>query len=485
VSAAVGNIIDAGSEDASVREWLSQVTAACPNTDASSPDPTPQIAAVCSSAVAPLEIAAALEAAGMSQQAVQETTRHHDVFSLAHELWQIVPFVEADVRPAACWRRGNVGDLGRGALYAAPALIIHGLATAGHFRFSSWTLPLAMTLGWAMGQLTSFGGYRMRGRNDARGEARITSLLLLVAVVATAACGWLAQRTLGGGVDSVICATAITTYMVASSILLLHEEEWLGALLLAPAAVASLAGLFATDAIPDAGVVWTIAGSGAATLFAAAGHMGWPWIRRSAVTRKDLGLAAQHFLHGVMCGLALSIVLLLGTGASDLGSRAAVASIPLLLTLGLMEWRLRTFRAGVETLAREARATDQFRTRAVGLFVRGLAVYAIGVVAAGAAVALFMHLSGSPVPAALLAAELALGSLYYVDLTLTSLGRLDFVLRAWIAAIVCAAAALATAAALGADFDTAGWWSAHAGVWIALIVLLTASPRIVAAPCSH
>ena len=39
--------------------------------------------------------------------------------------------------------------------------------------------------------------------------------------------------------------------------------------------------------------------------------------------------------------------------------------------------------------------------------------------------------------------------------------------------------------ALGAELLHMGWWCAHAAVWLALIALLVAAPRIVASPCSH
>jgi hypothetical protein len=161
---------------------------------------------------------------------------------------------------------------------------------------------------------------------------------------AAALCALLIALRVGGDVESVLCATAITTYMVASSILLLHEEEVLGALLLAPAALASITVLVARDPTTGSVALWSIAASGAATVVAAGRHLGWPIIRRASISRADLAPAAQHFFHGVLCGLALSIILLLGTGAVELGSRAAAIAIPL-LTRWDDGWRLRTFPA--------------------------------------------------------------------------------------------------------------------------------------------
>ena len=486
MSAAIGNLVEPSNEMMPVRDWLIAVSGgggpdAAAMHERAAP---PTVATVCSSAVAPLEIAAALEAAGLSQQAVQETTGHDDVFRLAEQLWRTVPYVEANVESPPCWRRGNIGDLGRGALYAAPALIIQGYSTAADVRFRWWTLPLAMTLGWAMGQLTAFGGYSMRARNDARGESRVTTLVFVLAIAVTAACAWGAQRAFGGDARSVVCATAITVYMVASSLLLLHEEQRLGALLLAPAAVASVAVLLD---VPLGGsvAISAIIASGVGTLVAAGRHLGLPFVGRSSVHRSDLSLAAQHLMHGLMCGLALSSILLIGTHISDFSSHAAVTSVPLLLTLGVMEWRLRTFRADVETLARTLVAIDDFAGRAVRIFLRGLVVYVGAVVVGALVVSAALHRDGSPVPVTMLLAEVALAALYYVDLTLSSIGRLDVVMRAWTAAAITGGVLLALSLPFGVDALTAVWWSTHAGVWVALTILLGTAPRIIAAPCSH
>jgi hypothetical protein len=190
-------------------------------------------------------------------------------------------------------------------------------------------------------------------------------------------------------------------------------------------------------------------------------------------------------MHGMFCGLALSVIMLAGTRTNQFASRAAAMSIPLLLTLGLMEWRLRTFRSDVETLARALEAVEDFAGNAVRIFLRGFAVYVGGLLFAVAGVVAGLRLTDSAIPVALLVAEVALGALYYIDLTLTSIGRLDVVMRAWTIGIAIGGALLATSVLFGADAIDAGWWSAHAAVWIALIILFAAAPRIIAAPCSH
>jgi hypothetical protein len=128
---------------------------------------------------------------------------------------------------------------------------------------------------------------------------------------------------------------------------------------------------------------------------------------------------------------------------------------------------------------------DTFSRAARWIFLRGLMVYggAVVVLAAGAGAAFVLE--GSRAPVGILVAEVALGALYYVDLTLTSLGRVDVVLRAWLVGGFAGSALMLGLDRLRIDTATAAWWGTHVAVWLALLLLLIAAPRIVAAPCSH
>jgi hypothetical protein len=287
VSAATGHVSEPQADGRSVRHWITEVRQRAHGTEPAEDDS--EIAAVCGAAVDPLEIAAALEAAGMSRRVVTEDLGHRDVFSLADELWSVVPFREIAAEPRPAWRRGSVSDLGRGALYAAPALLIHAVSTSLGLNLDWWALPLAMTWGWATGQLIAFGGYRMRARNDVRGEARFVSLALALAVVTTTGLAVVCRQQLGGVGASVLAATVVSTYMATSAVLLLHEEEILAALLLAPAAAVGATSLLWPGTVPGILVLVTVLGSAGATLMAATRHLGLPWLAPSQVTRRDAG----------------------------------------------------------------------------------------------------------------------------------------------------------------------------------------------------
>jgi hypothetical protein len=272
--------------------------------------------------------------------------------------------------------------------------------------------------------------------------------------------------------------------MVASAILLLHEEELLAGLLLAPGVIGAGAAL-AFSALPSVALACAVAASGLATVVAAARHMGWPIVPRVSVRLADLGRAMHHCLHGLLCGVALSIIVLLGADEFHFSTRTAVLTAPLLATLGLMEWQLRTFRARVEELCRTLGSVHDFAVGAVWVFLRALLVYVFGVTAFSAAAGVALRFNDIRVPTAVFAAEIALGALYFADLTLTSIGRLDVVLRAWLIGALVGGGVMVASPLLDVTRASGAWWSAHVAVWVALALLLFSAPRVIAAACSH
>jgi hypothetical protein len=479
MSAATGLVTEPAPDAQSLQEWIGELRHGARSTAGDS-----HVATVSAAAIDPLEIAASLEAAGMSRRVVSEDYGHDDVFGLAHEIWSSVPYREVEVDQPVCWRRGTIRDLDRGALYAAPALLIHGLTTVLEVNLAWWSLPLAMTWGWAMGQLAAFGGHTMRARGETAAERRLVAAVIALAIVSMAGWAVLARETLGGDWQSAAAAVSITIYMVASAVLLLHEEERLAALMLAPGLVAAGLGLLFE------GRFWGLLAVGAVTLsfvaiaVAAARHLDFrPGYL--AVTAIDVAGAAKHAAHGLLCGLALSGVVLLGVSRGELTAHTALLTMPLLWTLGVMEWRLRTFRAEIEELGRELERVDRFGRLALAIFARGFAIYLIAVITAAVVVVAVLRLEGDGVPWSLLTAQLALGAAYYIDLTLTSLGRVDVVLRAWFTGATVGASALVMVWAISPAAIGDAWWSGHVAAWAALVALLCATPRIITAPCSH
>jgi hypothetical protein len=472
--------------DPSVSEWIGRITANLPAPDQATDD-DPLVARICSAAVDPLEIAAALEAAGMSHQVVVDTFGQADVFALAEQLWTHVPFEPSVVSHGYVERAGNWRDLARGALYASPAFILFALTRALGVELAWWALPLAMTWGWALGQVTAFTGYTLRGRGHSEGEAQMGAWLMTFAAASTALLACLTGAVIGGGLSSIVAATGVTAYMVANAIMLLHNEEHLAALLLCPAgAVSAITFALGSTGLTDALAVAIIIPCGVATFVAAGRHLRFTSKNGIGLGPADVRVAMAHLVHGTICGLALSLVAIQGARLHSGTVRAEVIAVPLLMTLGVMEWQLRTFKAGVGRLMRRYESLDDFKPEAWALFQRSFRIYASAVLLVSAVIALtFRHYDIHP-PYIVLGTQVALALAFFLDLTITSTGRLDAVLRCWFIAV---AAGLWYAGWAAVTTDVAGdilaWRSASIAALVACMALLDCAREVAAAAISQ
>jgi hypothetical protein len=487
-AAAPGCVAEPHPHEPTVHEWLDYVRANfSAGRDCEAGDSL--VATVCASAVDPLEIAASLETSGISKRVVAERYGHANVFALAEELWTKVAFRPGPGAPTNnLWRVGNVRDLGRGALYAAPALMLLALTRAAGLQFSWWVLPLAITWGWALGQVTAYFGYTFKSRQNRQSEKLVLGWVMVATVISTADFASVAMVLIGGDGASILGATGVTTYMVASAILLLNEQDWLAAKLLAPGGAVTVAVLvLGAESYPPVFVWLCIGGSALATLIAAGRYMRLTPLRSLTFASGDFGTAFHHLVHGLMCGVGLTLVAILGGHVFATSGHPALFALPILVTLGVMEWQLRSFRAGVEQLLSRLVSLDEFAPGSWGMFRRALTWYLLWAVLASVLVGVVVHLDHSTPPYALLIAQVALGAAFYVDLTLVSLSRLDLVTKCWAmgfgAGLVCWG--ITTSFAHDIPGTTAIWEASAATAIVTLASLLIVARGVVSSSMSH
>ena len=113
---------------------------------------------VCSSAVDPLEIAVALEVAGISHAVATNRYNRANVYAPSRTLWSRVPQRPVPARPAKLPRPGDWRDLARGVLYILPAVMLLALTKALDVELAKWVLPVAISWGWGLGQDAAFAG---------------------------------------------------------------------------------------------------------------------------------------------------------------------------------------------------------------------------------------------------------------------------------------------------------------------------------------
>ncbi len=392
----------------------------------------PQLMAICTAAVDPLEIAARLETYGMSTRVATDTFGFPDVFAAARAVYRQLPFRQGESPTPARQPMGGPIDLLRGALYAVPALLFTVAVTGFSIVPRWWVLPVGLTTAWATSQLVAVVAWTLRGRQDDRSDALLALGSIVVTVVVALGFALAVRRLLGGGMSNVVVAVALAAYIAASGVLLFHRAEWLLALCMLPAAVGSLLALgFAGPTLSHRQASWTVVATGALVAVVANRYVfrrRWHWPSLLSADRRRAGL---FLVYGLGCGLLTSVFIGFASEANGTGGALVIAVWPLLLTLGLMEWHLRSFQSRAAGAMRRSSELRQFGRRvrlallrSVGTYVAVLALFSV----AGVEIADARHAVMVPL---LLAAVGTLGVLFFLALLVESAGHIKMVLAIW------------------------------------------------------
>ncbi|MFD3616564.1 hypothetical protein ACFWWT_15280 [Streptomyces sp. NPDC058676] len=312
-------------------------------------------------AVHPYEVAALLEAEGLSASLIKERYGHPNLFSLASALYERVPRTFPEPAPPADpWRPDTVRCLLRGVLFALPGLAYLLTAPLWNASANASALIVAGLVSWAWGQAL---GHRAHLRlATGRREAGRTLLVgaPVGAVVATAIAAIPAE---GGPVT--LAAAGQSAYLGAAGILLVlgRERLLLAALspLIAGAAVLPWwePGTLLRVALPLLALLATLAVTGR-TLWAA-----------RAVPAAS-GAARPRLLWSLpygLFGLAAGVLVLLE------GRQEPYAVIVLTVSMGPAEWLLYRYR-GLSVAALRATATPAgFLLRSAGILGLCLLAY--------------------------------------------------------------------------------------------------------------
>ncbi|AKN74443.1 hypothetical protein QR97_36130 [Streptomyces sp. PBH53] len=365
-------------------------------------------------AVHPYEVAALLEAEGLTAGQINERYGHPNLFSLATALYEQVPRTFPEPAPAADpWRPDTVRCLLRGLLFALPGLAYLLTAPLWHPGRHAAAPIAAGLVSWAWGQAL---GHRAHLRMaTGRREAART---LLAGAPLGAALATAAAAPLAGSPLVLAVAAAQSLYLAAAGVLLVLARERL--------LLAALTPLIAGAAVLPRWEPGTPLRTGLPLLallatLAAAGHA----LRGALAAPAASGPTRPRLLWSLpygLFGLAAGVLVLLE------GRHEPYAVIALTVSMGPAEWLLYRYR-GLSVAALRATATPAgFLVRSAAVLGGCLLAYLLPLLPAA-------RLTGAaPATLLLLAATL------WTALLLQAFGA------AWPPAVICLAAAGVAAA---------------------------------------
>jgi hypothetical protein len=446
-----------------------------------------QLVAACAAAVDPLEIAAWLETRGLSKQVAADSFGYPDVFSAAEVVYATLPFAAVEPPAPPAEQMGGPMDLLRGALYVLPAFFLPVVVVGFSLRPHWWVLPIGLTVAWAVSQAAAVFAWALRARGSERSYSLVAFSSVMVSATVCAGCSVLACLALGGNQASVLEAVGVAVYIAAAGMLLFRSLEWLLGLCILPAA---LGCLFSTGHFPltvsQRQGAWAVVASVVLVVVTAIGHVSREHWRRPSFAKADRGRAGKYLVYGLGCGLLVSIFIGFSDALSESGIAVLIAMWPLMLTLGLMEWQLRSFRARVADALPKSSDLAQFAHRARRSFLRSTGIFAVALVILSAmGVAIGYGRSASNVM--LLVASIgSVGVALFLALMVVSSGQINLVLICWGTTFAVFAALLTvTAVVSGHVAPAAGLASLLAAAATAIVFLAVQAWRVLASPINY
>ncbi|HLU83592.1 MAG TPA: hypothetical protein VKZ43_09335, partial [Trueperaceae bacterium] len=199
-----------------------------PDVDKRSADPLNQLGrrldAICTRAVDPLQIAAALESEGITDAYAAKHFGLANVFELADLLFVNVPLRVVGIEARGTAKRSPVRELSHGLLFALPALFYPALVSVVGPAWAAAALALAVVGGWGWSQLVIRVAYLMSGTGSPSGSVVWLRLSTLAGIALVAASGWLITWLLAGPSSLIALASGQMAYHMAAAILIHYQR---------------------------------------------------------------------------------------------------------------------------------------------------------------------------------------------------------------------------------------------------------------------
>lgn len=325
---------------------------------------------LCTQAVDPFEIAAGLEAAGVSDRQARTEYGAASVFELADAMYGLVPRRPLDdgvsIDP---WQRPVTRHLLRGVLYGLPGLLYAVALTMLQTSFDAVLLLGATIVASGLGQGLSLLGHVLIGRRQKEAAVALFQTALVfggllgaLIMVVSWATGSLSPATVLAG-----CQFA---YLLAATVLMVVDAGFLLLSVLAPGVLLAILELSGAVAIPREAALGVLALCVVAAVAAAWSQLnGNPreTVRQLragfGLSQTDFSMGFSYFVYGLATAglVSFAVVDAIGGHGNSAAGPIALMMLPLVASLGVAEWLVYRLRSRALTLLRETTSVDGFR----------------------------------------------------------------------------------------------------------------------------
>jgi hypothetical protein len=351
-------------------------------------------------------------------------------------------------------------------------------------------LVISLVIGWAAGQASALLWFRVGPRSGDEAARTVLRRALTLVLAGGLVFGLVGHRIDLPAPVTLMAVAQLYLVMAASALLLYRRELWFF-LALVPATTAVVASTWASEWVDPERVLAVVVGSilvivGAAAVLVRPAGRG---PQRTGIERDDVGLAVQMSLYGVMAAVLLSHCAI-STLVTDMGHDVRgwdLTLLPLVLTIGVAEWQLRSYRRLSSEVLGVTTDVGRFGSVTWRLLLGALARYLAVLVAVTVVLwgALLIGTGEVPAETTLLAVSyVVLGGALFLNLVLIAHGRVDLALRAMVAAATVYGILLAVQTSIRSDPQTlaALYLALCAGL---LVSLLLATRTVVRQPLLH
>ncbi|WP_086819332.1 hypothetical protein [Allokutzneria sp. NRRL B-24872] len=373
-------------------------------------------------AVDHLEIAAALEAGGLSDQAAAKYG-YPDVFLLAEALCRAVPRQPREPEPLpVIWSAKPATHLLRGVLFGLPGVCYTAAAGVLTDRAALWAVVISLFTSWSLGQSLSYLGHLQLGRADADAAARVLRRGMIAGCSIVLAVSAGAALLLGSSAAALAMAVGQGFYLLAATVLLVLNAEYTLLATLAPGVIAGLT--------LSGGPLWTALSATVLATMALA-VLRTRTTRPRTLSKHDLVASLPYGAFGFIAAGLLVLPLFWPSGQGH-----GLAALPISVSMGVAEWSLVAYRRRATFALRDNHTFTEFaKDTRLGL-LRAVAVFLA--VAAALSTVVLLATGAITDPAALLryGAYLALGGALFVALVLQACGSTGTAVAACAVALV-------------------------------------------------